>query len=130
MSQTAVLPEAAAELCRQRAWTLPALEFHKGKHQPGYYLSESDPHTKTLVEAAGVAVRTWANGWDEAKHKGFHIGLYSSTLEETPTEQQAAQMKSVLMKAQWGFVLVRDGGGDGRNFSFDWTTWEVINERP
>ena len=74
-----------------------------------------------------MAVRTGANGWDEAKQKRFHIGLYSSTLKERPTDQQAEQMKAVLMKAQWGFVLERDSGGDGRNFSFDWTTWEVIS---
>ena len=122
--------QVAAELCRQRSWKLPALEFHTGEHQPGYYLSQSDPHTKTLIEAAGAAVRAAANGWDEAKQKGFHVGLYSSTLHERPTDQQAEQMKAVLMKAQWGFVLGRDSGGDGRNFTFDWTTWEVISERP
>ena len=115
-----------ANYCRARSWRLPALRYHEGKHQPRFALEESDPHTRTLREAARMAVDASADGWNEPKQKGFHIGLYSSTLEQRPSRQQVEQMRDVLMKARWGFVLERNRGGNERNFFLDWRTWEEI----
>ena len=114
----------SASHCRARSWRLPALRYHEGRYQPQFALQESDPHTGTLRQAVKMAVGACADGWNEPKQKDFHVGLYSSTLAQRPSEEQVEQMRDVLMKARWGFVLQRDRGGDGRNFDLDWSTWE------
>lgn len=117
--------QVAAHYCREKKWQLPKLNYHKGNYQPGYYFDDSDPHTMTLRESAILAVKCGI-GWSKAKQAKFHMGLYSSSLEEKPSEQVCEKMKAVLMKAQWGFVLVKNHGGDDKNYFFDWSTWEKI----
>lgn len=116
--------QAAADYCRTNAWQLPSLTYHEGKYQPGYYF-EAGKHATTFQEAGNAALAC-GGGWTEAKQDRFHVGLYSSTLEERPTVHACDEMKAVLVKAQWGFVLARNRGGDDVHYFFDWATWQPI----
>jgi hypothetical protein len=55
---------------------------------------------------------------------GFHLGLYSSTLEQTHTHQQESHILNCLYKANWGFILSIDNGDD--NFKYDWNTFMPV----
>lgn len=118
--------QVAADYCRKNKWQLPRMHYHEGMYQPSYYFDESDIHTITLRDAAKVAIDGSGLGWSKAKDAKFHIGIYSSSLEQRPSKDVCEKMKSILMKAQWGFVLVRNRGGNDRNYGFDWNTWQKI----
>ena len=120
--------QVAAGHCRKNAWQLPRLIYHEGGYQPGYYFDDNDSHTTTLQESAKLAIESGI-GWSKPKVARFHMGLYSSSLAEKPSVQVCEEMKVVLMKAQWGLVLVKNHGGDDKNFFFDWSTWEEITAR-
>lgn len=51
----------------------------------------------------------------------FHIGLYSSRLQDTHTVEQESNILNCLLKANWGFILSIDNGDN--NFIFDWNTF-------
>jgi hypothetical protein len=51
----------------------------------------------------------------------FHIGLYSSRLEDVHTLQQENDILNCLLQANWGFILSIDNCDN--NFIFDWNTF-------
>lgn len=99
---------------RSQGWRAPAMRLTMRGHQATVYFNSS----LLAVAARAAADAGWAA---TVREKGYHVGLYNSTLEERLTPEQATAMVECLQHAGWGWVLSVD---DGNNiFKFHWATF-------
>lgn len=94
-------------------WSLPQTSFIKRNNFQSNIIFNCDILAKTAIVANENHIPMIMNG--------FHIGLYSSTLEHNHTPQQENDILNCLYKANWGFILSIDNGDT--NFKLDWNTF-------
>lgn len=109
-----ILKQIVKELQCIKPWSLPnSFKINRGKYQSN--ISFLCP---VLTQASIIAERL---GWTNVIKNNYHIGLYSSTLEQRNTPEQEIAIVKCLSNARWGFILSIDNGDN--KFNYDWNTF-------
>lgn len=101
-----------------KPWTLPSnAKIIRGNFQSTIVFES--------LELQKISKFAKLKGWPQVVTENFHIGLYSSSLQTRPTEQQEYDILNYLKSVKWGFILSVDNGD--KKFKFDWNTFTCLS---